>query len=101
MQLNFCMQINIKASYKLVSTGRAESFLQGAIITNEHGQAFSKVKCLQYLYNISQKKLGMDCIFYMEMNTSFCKLALLFLMEVARHVQSTKIRKLRILFSIS
>ena len=78
-----------------------KSFLQGAIITNGHDRAFSKVTCLQYLYNISNKMLGMDCIFYMQMNTGFYKLPLLFLMEVARHVQRTQIRKLLILFSIS
>ena len=97
MQLNFCMQINIKASYKLISTGRAKSFLQGAIIINRHDQAFSKVTCLQYIYKVSKKKLRLDFIFYMQMNTGFCKLTLLFLMEVARHVQSTRIRMLLIL----
>ena len=39
---------------------------------------------MQYLNNISKKKLGME----------FCKLALSFLMEVARHVQSNQNRKL-------
>ena len=48
----------------------------------------------QCLYNISKKKLGMEFIFCMQIN--IYKLGLLFLMEVARYVQSTKNRKLAI-----
>ena len=47
------------------------------------------------LYNISKKKLRMEFIFCTQI--SFYKLALLFLMEEARHVQSTQNRKLVIL----
>ena len=52
MKLIFCMQINIKVSYKLISS---QSFLQGdAIIIDRHDLAFSKysnkfVISLQYL----------------------------------------------------
>ena len=53
-----------------------------------------KVTSLQYLYNIWEKKLGIEFIFCMQININFYKLALLFLMEVARHVQSTQNRKL-------
>ena len=47
-----------------------------------------------YLYSISKKKLGMELIFlHTNKHQSFYKLALLFLMKVARHVQSTLNRK--------
>ena len=49
-----------------------------------------KVTSLQYLHNISEKELGMEFIFlHAGKHQSFYKLALSFLMEVARHVQST------------
>ena len=59
-----------------------------------------KVTSLQSPYNISKKKLGMEFISCMQINTSFCKLPLLFLMEVARHVRSTQNGKLVIFCSI-
>ena len=46
----FYMQINIKVSYKLIST----SFVQGDTIMIKHS----------HLYNISKKKLGMKFIFF-------------------------------------
>ena len=49
----------------------------------------------RYLYNISKKELGKDfIILHADKHQSFYKLALSFLVEVARHVQSTQIRKL-------
>ena len=43
MKLIFCMQINIRVSYKLISTLWASSFLQGdTIIIDDDDQAFSK-----------------------------------------------------------
>ena len=54
-----------------------------------------KVTCLQYLYNISKKKLGMEFILlHADKHQGFYKLALPFLMEVIRHVQITQNRKL-------
>ena len=56
-----------------------------------------KVIILQYLYNISKTKLGMEFIsLHADKHQRFYKLGLLFLMEVARYVQSTKNRKLAI-----
>ena len=48
-----------------------------------------------YIYNIWEKKLEMKCFFCMHINIKVSyKLALLFLMEVASHIQSTQNRKL-------
>ena len=59
----------------------------------------AKVTSLQYLYYISKiKKLGMEFIFlHTDKHQSFYKFALTFLMEVARHVESTQNGKLVIL----
>ena len=54
-----------------------------------------KVIILQYLYNISKTKLGMEFIsLHAVKHQRFYKLGLLFLMEVARYVQSTQNRNL-------
>ena len=53
-----------------------------------------KPSSLQYLYSISKKNLGMEFIFCMQINTSFYKLALSFLMEVTSIVQNTQNRKM-------
>ena len=54
-----------------------------------------KATSLQYLYNISKKKLVMEFLFlHAYKHQSFYKLALSFLMEVARHVQSMQNMKL-------
>ena len=57
---------------------------QDCSIIDKHDQAFWSISitALQYL----KKKFGMEFV--------FCKLALLFLLEVARHVQSIQNRKL-------
>ena len=52
-----------------------------------------KVTSFQYLQNISKKKLGREFVFCMQINI---KLGWLFLMEVARCVQSTQSRKLAV-----
>ena len=54
-----------------------------------------KVTSFQYLYNISEMKLGMEFIFLHGVkHQSFYKLGLMFLMELTKYVQSTKNRKL-------
>ena len=54
-----------------------------------------RVTSLQYLYNISKKKFKNGVNFlHADKHQSFYKLALSFLMNLARHVQSTKNRKL-------
>ena len=53
------------------------------------------------IFTISEKKkkrLGREFIFCMQINIKTPKLALLFFMEMARHVQSTQNRKLLIFF---
>ena len=74
---------NIKVSYKVIL-----SVLTGMI---KHSESTQSNK-LQYLYNISKKKLGMEFIFCMQIDKHqhLYKVALSFLMEVARHVQSTQ-----------
>ena len=57
--------------------------------------SMNKHSHLQYLYNISKNKLGMEFIFlHADERQGFYKLALPFLMEVARHAQTTQNRKL-------
>ena len=66
MKLIFGMNISIKGSYKLISTLWASKFPPRQYY--HHWWAWSiilkelKVKSLQYLYNISKKKLGVDFI---------------------------------------
>ena len=58
-----------------------------------HDQAFSSTQSNKFAI----KKLGMEFIFlHADKHQNFYKLALLFLMEVARHVQSTQNRKFKI-----
>ena len=72
MKLLFCMQINVKVSYKLFSTLWALMFPTSWYY--HFWWAWSsifkvlKVITLQYLYNISKKKLGMCFIFCMQIN---------------------------------
>ena len=56
-QLIFCMQISMKACYKLIL-----KFFDG------DGQAFPKLPSLQCLYNILKKKLEMNLNFWMQIN---------------------------------
>ena len=66
------MQINIKVSYKLISTLWVSRFPTRWY--NHYWWAWSnilkvlKVTSLQYLYNISKKKLGMEFIFCMNIS---------------------------------
>ena len=77
-----------------------ESFLQvGGVIIDEHDQTFSrkvlKVTSLQYLYNIWKKKVKDGVHFlHADKHQSFYKLALSFLIEEPRHVQSKQNKKL-------
>ena len=61
MQLIFCMQVSMKACYKLMLRFfNGDDFLSVPKV--------SKIASLQYLYNISKKKLGMQFIFCMQIN---------------------------------
>ena len=72
MKLIFYMQINIRVSYKFISTLWASKFPTRWYY--HHWWAWPsilkvlKVASLQYLYNISKKKLGMEFIFFMPIN---------------------------------
>ena len=80
MKLIFCMQINIKVSYKVILL-----LLMGTI---KHPQSTQSIK-------FAIAHLGMDFIFLTaDKYHSFCKLSLLFLMEVVRHIQGTHNKKL-------
>ena len=64
IKLIFCMQVNIKHSHKLISKLWASMF---------SAKAWSNIckvlkVVLQYLYNISKKRLGMEFIFSMHIN---------------------------------
>ena len=91
--------MNIKVSYKLISTLRASKV---PIRWHYHYCCVwssilkvLKVISLQYLYNISKKEVRKGVHFlHADEHQSFYKLGLLFLMEVARYVQSTQNRKL-------
>ena len=96
MKLIFCMQINIKLSYKLISTLWTSKFptrlsLMGIIKHSQITQSKKFAISLQYL-----KKEVMNGVHFLHADKcqSFYKLLLLFLAEVARHVQSTQNRKL-------
>ena len=72
MKLIFCMQINIRVSYKLILTLWVSKFLTrsyyyylwvwGSILK------VLEVTSLQCLYNFSKKKLGMEFIFFKQIN---------------------------------
>ena len=84
--------LGIKVSYKVVL-----SLLMGLI---KHSQVL-KLTSLQYLYTISQKEARNGVHFlHVEKHQSFYKLALSYFMEVARHVQSAKTRKLVIFLQL-
>ena len=95
----FSLQMNIKVSYRLISTLWASKmptrwyyhycWVWSSILK------VLKVISLQYLYNISKKEVRKGVHFlHADEHQSFYKLGLLFLMEVARYVQSTQNRKL-------
>ena len=97
MKLIFCMQINIKVSHKLISTLWGSKFPRWYYY---YWWAWSsilkvfKLRSLQYLCNISKKEVSNGVHFlHADKYQSFKKLALLVLMEVARHVQSAQNRK--------
>ena len=88
LQIDFS-SLGIKVLYKMIL-----SLLMAMI---KHSQ--STQSNVQNLYSIWKKKrLGMEFIFCMQINSKTPKLALLFFMEMARHVQSTQNRKLLIFF---
>ena len=72
IKLIFFMQINIKVSYKLISTLWAWKISTRWYY--HYWWAWSsilkvlKVTSLQYLYNIWEKKLGIEFIFFMQIN---------------------------------
>ena len=72
MKMIFCMQINIKVSYKSVSTLLVSKFPTRWYYHNWCARPsilkVLKVKRLQYLYSISKKKLGMEFIHCMQIN---------------------------------
>ena len=90
MKLIFCMQINIKVSYQLILKGDTINIMDMV----KHSQSTWNNKFAipsQYL-----KKEVRDGVHFLHANKhqSFCKLAISFLMEVARHVESTLKRRL-------
>ena len=67
----------------------------------KHSQGTQSNKFVEYLYNISEKKLALDFIFlHADKHQSFYNLVVLFLMEVARLAWSTQNKKLVILCNI-
>ena len=72
LKLIFCMQINIIVSYKLISTLWTSKFPPRWYYhywwTWSSIPKVLKVTILQYLFNISKKKLGMEFIFWMQIN---------------------------------
>ena len=76
MNLIFCMQININVSYKLISVLWASQFPTRWYY--HFWWAWSsilkalRVTSLQYFYNMSKEKLGMEFIFCMQINIKTC-----------------------------
>ena len=95
MKLSFCMQINLKIFYKLISTLWVLKFPSKWYYRCWAWSSILKilkVLSLQYLYNISKKEVSNRVNFlHADRHQSFYKLALLFLMEVTKHVKSTQI----------
>ena len=91
------MQINMKISYKLISTHWASKFPVRWYCHYWWGCVsilkVLKVESLHYF-----KKEVRDGVHFLHRHQSFYKLGLLFMMEVGRHVQSIQNRKLVIFF---
>ena len=71
LKLTFCMQINIKVSYKLISTLWASKISTRWCCHYWWASSILKVlkvASLQYLYNILKKTLGMEFIFCTQIN---------------------------------
>ena len=94
MKLIFCIQIKVKASYKLISTLWASKFP-----TRWYKHYWcalpSILKVTSYkfcnFFKISKKEVRDGVHFlYADKHQSFYKVAFSFLMEVVRHVQSTQ-----------
>ena len=91
------MQINMKISYKLISTHWASKFLVRWYCHYWWGW-FSILKVLKVESLHYFKKEVRDGVHFLHRHQSFYKLGLLFMMEVGRHVQSIQNRKLVIFF---
>ena len=100
MKLIFCMQINLKDSYKFISTLRTSKLPTRWFYHYEWAWTsilkLLKVTSLQHLHHIAKTNLGMEFFFFLHGNKrqSLYKLALSFLKEATRHVQITQNRKL-------
>ena len=98
-EFTFSLQITVKVSSRLISTLWAQKmptqwYYHYHWIWSRILKVF-KVISLQYLYNISKKEVRKGVHFlHADEHQSFYKLGLLFLMEVARYVQSTQNKKL-------
>ena len=70
MKLIFCIQVNIKVSVDFNTLGIKISYkvILSLLIGSSSILKVLKVTSLQYLYNISEKKLGMQFIFCMQIN---------------------------------
>ena len=96
LKLIFCIQINIiwKFSTSWLQHFGYQSFLQDdAIIIDGHNQTFPKYKFAISLQYLKKVRNGVHFL-HADKYQSFYKLALSFLMNLARHVQSAKNRKL-------
>ena len=68
----------------------------------KHSQGTQSNKFVEYVYNISEKKLALDFIFlHTDKYQSFYNLVVLFLMKVARHAWSTQNKKFVTLCNIA
>ena len=79
IKLIFCMQVNIRVSYKFVLL-----VLMGM-------PRVPKTTSLQYHWNIPRNRWGINIIFCMNINIKvFYKLVVFFLLALARHIQNTQ-----------
>ena len=85
IKLIFCMQINMKACYKLIVW-----FWWGCSSIPK----VPKIASFQCICDISKKKLKRKLIFCTQININSTSWYYQFLMEVARHIQNTHNRKL-------
>ena len=97
IKLIFCMQINVRLSFKLisalgnkVSNNVILSLLMSMIKHSKSNQSNKFAISLQY--HKKEVRNGVHFL-HVDKHQSYHKLALSFLMEVARHVQGTQNRK--------
>ena len=95
MKLIFCMQINIKVSWKFISTLWTSTFpTRFILLLMNISNLTQSNKFAISLQHLKKEVRNEGHFWHADKRQSFYKLVLSFLVKVARHVQSTQDRKL-------